>query len=204
MDGKNGDLRFICATINNRDELLNSANQLSAARVSIIDALDNLTDELGSSTDEFFHLDNQHLRIDSVLNKLTSWIENAEQLSKWVAWQHRRNQANKLGLSEVVERLENGRLPLSTCFSSVEYTYYESLFSLMAKETPSLSRFDGDLHNRKVQHFSEMDLRRIKSSSIEVARAHHRRIPSKIGAAGPVECCALKWREKEAICPFAN
>lgn len=199
---KNGDLRFICATINNRDELLNSANQLSAARVSIIDALDNLTDELGSSTDEFFHLDNQHLRIDSVLNKLTSWIENAEQLSKWVAWQHRRNQANKLGLSEVVERLENGRLPLSTCFSSVEYTYYESLFSLMAKETPSLSRFDGDLHNRKVQHFSEMDLRRIKSSSIEVARAHHRRIPSKIGAAGPVGVLRAEMARKRGHMPI--
>jgi exonuclease VII small subunit len=136
---KHGDLRFICATVNDRGELLNSANQLSATRVSIINELENLANELESSTDEFFHLDNQHLRIDSVLQKLTSWTENAEQLSKWVAWQHRRNQANNLGLSEVVERLEDGRLPLSTCYSSVEYTYYESLFSLMAKETPSLS-----------------------------------------------------------------
>ena len=199
---KHGDLRFICATVNDRGELLNSANQLSATRVSIINELENLANELESSTDEFFHLDNQHLRIDSVLQKLTSWTENAEQLSKWVAWQHRRNQANNLGLSEVVERLEDGRLPLSTCYSSVEYTYYESLFSLMAKETPSLSRFDGELHNRKVQYFAEMDLRRIKSSSIEVARAHHRRIPSKIGAAGPVGVLRAEMARKRGHMPI--
>ncbi|MDH1128455.1 DUF3320 domain-containing protein [Enterobacter sp. GD03975] len=199
---KHGELRFICATINNRDELLNSANQLSASRVSIIDELENLANELESSTNDLFHLDNQHLRIDSVLSKLTSWTENAEQLSKWVVWQHRRNQANNQGLSEVVERLEDGRLPLSTCYSSVEYTYYESLFSLMAKESPSLSRFDGDLHNRKVQYFAEMDLRRIKSSSIEVARAHHRRIPSKIGAAGPVGVLRAEMARKRGHMPI--
>ncbi|WP_152082941.1 DUF3320 domain-containing protein [Enterobacter oligotrophicus] len=199
---KYGDLRFICATIKDRSELLNSANQLSATRFSIIDELENLANELESTTDTLFHLDNQHLRIDSVLNKLTLWTANAEQLSKWVAWQHRRNQANKLGLSEVVERLEDGRLPFSICYSSVEYTYYESLFSLMAKETPSLSRFDGDLHNRKVQHFAEMDLRRIKSSSIEVARAHHRRIPSKIGAAGPVGVLRAEMARKRGHMPI--
>ncbi|MEN4887245.1 DUF3320 domain-containing protein [Enterobacter ludwigii] len=199
---KHGDLRFICATINDRGELLNSAHQISETRFSIIDELEILANELESTSNEFFHLDNQHLRIDSVLSKLTSWTENAEQLSKWVAWQHRRNQANNLGLSEVVERLEDGRLSLSTCYSSVEYTYYESLFSLMANETPSLSRFDGDLHNRKVQYFAEMDLRRIKSSSIEVARAHHRRIPSKIGAAGPVGVLRAEMARKRGHMPI--
>lgn len=199
---KNGDLRFICASVNDRSELLNSSNHLSATRNSIFDGLENLANELESSTDEFFHLDNQHLRIDSVLSKLTSWTENAEQLSKWVAWQHRRNQANHMGLSEVVERLEDGRLPLTICYNSVEYTYYESLFSLMAKETPSLSRFDGDLHNRKVQHFTEMDLRRIKTSTIEVARAHHRRIPSKIGAAGPVGVLRAEMARKRGHMPI--
>lgn len=199
---KNGDLRFICASVNDRSELLNSSNHLSATRNSIFDGLENLANELESSTDEFFHLDNQDLRIDSVLSKLTSWTENAEQLSKWVAWQHRRNQANHMGLSEVVERLEDGRLPLTICYNSVEYTYYESLFSLMAKETPSLSRFDGDLHNRKVQHFTEMDLRRIKTSTIEVARAHHRRIPSKIGAAGPVGVLRAEMARKRGHMPI--
>ncbi|QPK00690.1 DUF3320 domain-containing protein [Enterobacter mori] len=199
---KHGDLRFICATINDRNELLNTTKQLSSTSFSIIDELDDLAKELESTSDLLFYSDNQHIRIDSVLSKLTSWIENAEQLSKWVAWQHRRNQANEQGLSAVVERLEDGRLSLPICYSSVEYTYYESLFSLMAKQTPSLSRFDGELHTRQVSYFAEMDLRRIKSSSIEVARAHHRRIPSKIGAAGPVGVLRAEMARKRGHMPI--
>lgn len=199
---KHGDLRFICATINNRAELLNSANQLSSTSSSIIGEMESLALELESTSDLLFQTDNQHIRIESVLNKLTSWVENAEQLSKWVAWQHRRNQANEQGLSEVIERLEDGRLSLSMCYSSVEYAYYESLFSLMAKQTPSLSRFDGELHTRKVNYFADMDLRRIKSSSLEVARAHHRRIPSKIGAAGPVGVLRAEMARKRGHMPI--
>ena len=199
---KNGDLRFICATINDRNELLGSANQLSSVSSSIIGELETLTRELESTPNLLFHSDNQHLRIDSVLSKLTSWIENTEQLSKWVVWQHRRNQANEQGLSEVVERLEDGRLSLPSCYSATEYTYYELLFSLMAKQTPSLSRFDGELHTRKVNYFAEMDLRRIKTSSLEVARAHHRRIPSKIGAAGPVGVLRAEMARKRGHMPI--
>lgn len=199
---KHGDLRFICATVNDRSGLLNSANQLSSEKSSIVAELENLATELESTSDVIFQSDNQPLRIENVLSKLTSWTDNVEQLSKWVAWQHRRNQANGQGLSEVVERLEDGRLSLPSCYSSVEYTYYESLFSLMAKHTPSLSRFDGELHTRKVNYFAEMDLRRIKSSSIEVARAHHRRIPSKSGAAGPVGVLRAEMARKRGHMPI--
>ncbi|WP_253380939.1 DUF3320 domain-containing protein [unidentified bacterial endosymbiont] len=199
---KHGDLRFICATINDRTELLASANKILSASSSIMEELDTLTNELKSTSDLLFPSDDNRLRMDSVINKLTSWIENAEQLSKWVAWQHRLNQANEQGLSEVVERLEDGRLSLSVCYSAAEYTYYESLFSQMAKQTPSLSRFDGELHTRKVNHFAEMDLRRIKTSSLEVARAHHRRIPSKIGAAGPVGVLRAEMARKRGHMPI--
>lgn len=199
---KYGDLRFVCATIENRDELLNSANQFSFVSSSIIGELDVLAKELESTSNVLFQTDDQPIRIDHVLSKLASWVENSEQLSKWVAWQHRRSQANQQGLSEVIERLEDGRLSLTNCYSSVEYTYYESLFSSMANQTPSLSRFDGELHTRKVNYFAEMDLRRIKASSIEVARAHHRRIPSKIGAAGPVGVLRAEMARKRGHMPI--
>lgn len=199
---KNGDLRFVCATINDRDELLHSANQLSLASSSIVSGLDSLANELESTSEVLFYPDNQPIRIGYVISKLASWIDNSEQLSKWVSWQHRRNQAHQQGLAEVVERLEDGRLSPSRCYNAVEYTYYESLFSLMAKQTPLLSRFDGELHTRKVSYFAEMDLRRIKTSSIEVARAHHRRIPSKAGAAGPVGVLRAEMARKRGHMPI--
>ncbi len=200
---EHGDLRFICATIKNRAELIDSVNHLTMINSSIFNQLKELTEELNSTFGELFHSDPQSpLSINSINTKLESWIENSEQLSKWVTWQHRRNQAIQQGLSEFIDRLEDRRLPLTQCYTSVEYSYYEALFTLMAQEIPSLSRFDGELHTRKVNYFAEMDLRRIKSSSLEVARAHHRRIPSKVGAAGPVGILRAEMARKRGHMPI--
>lgn len=200
---KYGDLRFITATIEDRAELLETSRQLSTLHSCIFDGLKQLCTELESSLDTLFPSSKpQTLTIEEVYVKLASWLTNSEQLSKWVSWQHRRNKANEKGLSEVVERLEDGRLALSECYSAVENTYYESLFKLMAEQTPSLARFDGELHTRKVNEFAEMDLRRIKTSCLEVARAHHRRIPSKMGAAGPVGVLRSEMARKRGHMPI--
>lgn len=184
---KHSALRFIAAAISDRSELVATANQLLAEASIIVETLKSLSSELDSSLEILFNEgQNNILKIDSVKIKLTSWIKHSEQLSKWVAWQHRRTQANHQGLSEVIERLEDGRLNTSQCYSAVEYAYYESTFRLMAEQTPSLIQFDGELHTRRVNNFAELDRKRIKAASFEVARAHHRRIPSKSGAAGPV------------------
>lgn len=200
---KHGDLRFISATISDPQALLENANHIAASSSSIIDSLENICEELETPFEALFcTMTSQALRINDVIEKLFSWITHSEQLSKWVSWQHRRTQANQQGLSEVIARLEDGRLTTTLCYSAVEYTYYESLFKLMTEQTPSLARFDGELHSRKVNYFTEMDLRRIKASSLEVARAHHRRIPSKTGAAGPVGVLRAEMARKRGHMPI--
>lgn len=200
---KNGELRFITATITDRDELLETTTQLSAMDIRIKEMLADISRDLASNVEAIFNSSvHSPLRIDEVKNKLASWLTNSEQLSKWVAWQHRRIQANQQGLTEVTERLDDGRLSVSQCYSSVEYTYYESLFRLMAEQTPSLARFDGELHSRKVNQFADLDRRRIKSSSFEVARAHHKKIPSKTGAAGPVGVLRAEMARKRGHMPI--
>lgn len=200
---KHDNLRFIAATIEDRLELLGISEKLSKTHSSIFEELEHICAELVSTQDTLFSTGNTpELKIAEVSAKLASWLTHSEQLSKWVSWQHRRNQANQQGLSEVVERLEDGRLALSECYTAVENTYYESLFKLMAEQTPSLARFDGELHARKVNDFAEMDLRRIKTSSLEVARAHHRRIPSKVGAAGPVGVLRAEMARKRGHMPI--
>lgn len=198
-----GDLRFISATIKDRDGLMNTATDLANTNASISATFAELAKELSTTVEELFKCDVQEaLPLAIAKSKLASWIEHSEQLSKWVSWRQRSTKARQKGLSDVVARLEDGRLKLTECYTSVEYTYYESLFKLMADNTPSLSRFDGDLHSRKVSHFAEMDLRRIKSSCLEVVRAHHRRIPSKTGAAGPVGILRSEMARKRGHMPI--
>ncbi|WP_158683152.1 DUF3320 domain-containing protein, partial [Cronobacter turicensis] len=113
------------------------------------------------------------------------WIDNSEQLSKWVAWQNRVELAKTFGIYPLISDLSSGVLSSERLLGTFDRTYFDSILTLMVEDEPELARFDGDLHSRRVASFAEMDLRRIKASSFEVVRAHHRAIPSKVGV-GPI------------------
>jgi hypothetical protein len=140
---------------------------------------------MGSSSDK--------LKIALACEKLQTWVENSEQLSKWVAYQHRVTQARKYGLAEVIEKLASGDLSLDSSISAVERTYFESLLKIMAHDEPDLVRFDGELHSRQVAGFAELDLKRIKAASLEVVRAHHRQILPGAVVSALWGFCVRKW-----------
>lgn len=200
---ENKDLRFIVATINDRDTLLLQATELFERSTKHLQETVALADKLASTVEYLFNVEtHRSLSIPKLVEKLTSWIRCPEQLSKWVMWQHRIVKGRQKGLAAVIEQLADGRLALEQCYSSVEYSYYESLLRLMVAEEPSLARFDGELHSRKVSHFADLDRRRIKASSFEVVRAHHKRIPSKTGAAGPVGVLRAEMARKRGHMPI--
>lgn len=199
----NQDLRFIAATINDRNTLLDQAKTLCERSESLLRYVDALAKDLASTVEILFNVENQSaLSIAVMMEKLTAWIHAPEQLSKWVMWQHRVVKGRRLGLAAVIGQLANGQLALEQCYSSVEYSYYESLLRLMVAEEPSLARFDGELHSRQVSHFADLDRRRIKASSFEVVRAHHKRIPSKMGAVGPVGVLRAEMARKRGHMPI--
>ncbi|HEX4501714.1 MAG TPA: DUF3320 domain-containing protein [Scandinavium sp.] len=200
---ENPELRFIAATIDDREALLQQATALYERSSNFQEDIRALAKDLASTMECLFSVGAQNsLSITHLREKLSTWILSSEQLSKWVMWQHRVVKGCKEGLTDVIDQLADGRLPLHQCQSSVEYAYYESLLRLMVSEEPSLARFDGELHSRKVSYFADLDLRRIKASSIEVVRAHHRRIPSKTGAAGPVGVLRAEMARKRGHLPI--
>ncbi len=200
---KHGELRFIVAKINDRVELVQKAEALHRISQDSIQQIKTISLELSSTPEELFNVNAlDTLTLSTVIEKMQLWISHSEQLSKWVSWQHRSVQAQKAGLKEVIDRLSDGRLALEGCYSSVERTYYESLLNLMVEKDPELARFDGELHSRKVADFAQLDLKRIKAASFEVVRAHHRRIPSKAGGAGPVGILRAEMARKRGHMPI--
>jgi len=128
---KYGEMRFIVAAIDDRNELARQADQIHQISQNCIEQIQNISTELMSTPEILFLVENiDVLTIATATEKLQIWISQSEQLSKWVAWQHRTVQAQKLGLSEAVERVADGRLALEDCYSAVERTYYESLLNM--------------------------------------------------------------------------
>ncbi len=117
--------------------------------------------------------------------KLVQWSENEEQLSKFAAYNGRAADARKLGVGQVVDRLEDGRVETAAVVPYVDMAFYEAILKDQQSKDPELARFDGEVHSRLVQEFASLDLSRMRLSRLEVVRAHHRRIP-QVSGIGPV------------------
>ncbi|KGH25495.1 DUF3320 domain-containing protein [Comamonas testosteroni] len=130
--------------------------------------------------------DGDDFLISDALRTFESWLANTEQLSKWVAYRHQARKASEAGMAQLVLELANGQLPAASARSTLEMAYYEDQLQEVTEANPDIARFDGALHSRDVGRFVELDRARIKAACVEVARAHHRGIPSREGGAGPV------------------
>lgn len=182
----NNDLRIIASKIDDKQGLVDKVINLSESVKEQFSKLTSIIGTLSSSYGEIFKNDNiQEIKFKSIHDKITLWIDNSEQLSKWVAWQSRVALAKEYSISSLVSDLSRDVLSSDRLLGTFDRAYFDSILSLMVEDEPELARFDGDLHSRRVASFAEMDLRRIKASSFEVVRAHHRAIPSKVGV-GPV------------------
>jgi very-short-patch-repair endonuclease len=125
------------------------------------------------------------LRPEDVAGRLSVWVENSELLSKWVAYRDRAEMGRSLGLTAIVDLLHYGRLAPEDTLPTYEMAYFEAVLSDCIRLDPEIGRFDGTLHGGVARDFAVLDKQRIAASSVEVVRAHHRRIPQPSGV-GPV------------------
>jgi len=121
----------------------------------------------------------------TLLERMDLWLKHPEELSKWVGYRDCGNRALKSGLSEITQRLADGRLLPSDALPTFAMAYYEALLRQQFTANPELAHFEGQIQNRIVQRFSALDRERIAASALEVVHSHHRRIPPG-GGVGPV------------------
>jgi very-short-patch-repair endonuclease len=163
------------------------AKDIDAFLKNFLDDLERLVADLRTSLGVLFGRSQaQDLGPQTVKNRLSLWIDNSEQLSKWVAYGDRVLAAHALGIPQLVEQLESGVLAPADASRTFDMVYYEALFADQVRRDPAIARFDGKLHAQIVSEFAQLDLKRIAVSSLEVARAHHRKIPTEGGGVGPL------------------
>ena len=143
------------------------------------------------------------IEISGLRSRLERWAVAGEQLFQWVAYRDRAERGRALGCSDVVARLADGRLQPDGAVSAIEMAYYEAVYANQVLKEPDLGSFDGTLHGRLARDFADMDRQRIASSSFEVVRAHHRRVPPKDGGAvGPLGILRAEIARKRGHMPI--
>jgi very-short-patch-repair endonuclease len=118
---------------------------------------------------------------------LAAWRDGGEQLTSWVNYRERAKQAAALGLNDIVERLHDGRLAPVAVHDDFEQAFFEAVLEQQVEADPELAVFDGEIQGRRVREFVDLDQQRIRLAAMQVARAHHRKIPPLVGGAvGPL------------------
>ena len=185
--GDNGDLRLLAAGLADPRE--------HAARVDAVvveaDAfgrdLATLFGSLRTDLDTLFSAkDWGEVPYADLAERLATWLAHGEDLSKWVAFRERAVRGRASGVGEVMAALEVGRLAPDDAVAAFDMAYYEALFGDQVRDAPEIARFDGLFHDGLRREFAALDNQRIASAQLEVARAHHRRIPPPGGGAGPL------------------
>lgn len=201
--GTHGNLRLLVAKLPQRQDLIDRAWRTQDDADALSNDIALLATELQADATTLFGVLNfRDVPIKAAGTKVTSWIGSTEQLSKWVTYAERASKARAAGLAQVVERLADGRLETSSARPTFEMAYYEAVLADLVGGNTALGRFDGDLHARQVQEFADLDKQRIKAASLEVARAHHRRIPSREGGMGPVGVLRTEMAKRRGHMPI--
>lgn len=181
------DLRHLASRMPGRKAVALRAHEASSDAEKAVARLGETAGALKATPASLFGVETfDAVPFDDMLTRLESWVENSEQLSKWVAYRERADKARDSGMTELIDALATGQLATGSARPALDMAYYETILADLATAQPELIRFDGELHGRAVRDFANLDRERIKAAAIEVVTAHHRKIPSRDGGAGPV------------------
>ena len=123
----------------------------------------------------------------ALADRLVSWIENPEALSKWIAFYRGYSALRTSGLAMIAEKLWSGDLLSGKAHAVFERAYFDVLSEEIFTAHPALREFDGDRHSALVANFRENDRYRIEQTRIEIRGKHYHNMPhgdSGIGALG--------------------
>ncbi|MBB4188957.1 very-short-patch-repair endonuclease [Sinorhizobium terangae] len=183
---QNRDIRVLASKVSDRRDVAARARQAATGGDAFIAQVSDILTLLQADLKVLFEtLDVTATPLSQFGEKLARWIENEEQLSKFAAYNARAEDARKLGVSLVVERLQDGRIPTSDAIPYFEMAFYEAVLRHQHSQDTELARFDGEVHGRLVGEFASLDRSRMRLSRLEVVRAHHRKIP-QVSGIGPV------------------
>jgi hypothetical protein len=197
------DVRTIAGSLSDRSAPWASSQRSATADAAWREQFETLLGEVRSDRATLFGVDEaEALPFDAVESRLASWLEHGEALSTWTAYRERAEQARRLGLGDVVERVQSRRLPPEDAADAFDMAYHEALLNDLVAQDSELGRFDGELHQRLVHEFAQLDRESLHANRVQVVQTHHRRLPARDGGVGPVGVLRSEMAKRRGHLPI--
>jgi very-short-patch-repair endonuclease len=200
----NSDIRMLAARLDDRQLVADRVSRAGVAGEQFGRDVDGLLADMQSDATAAFEAESvRTTSLERLQTQLRTWADGEERLSKWVAYRSRAERATGLGMEDLAKRLHDGRLQPDRALGCFQMSYFEAVLASQVAVSPEIASFDGDLHNRTVGTFDDLDRQRIRQSALDAARAHHHGIAPESGfALGPLGVLKGEMARKRGHMPL--
>lgn len=122
----------------------------------------------------------------SLRERLAAWSVSIESITRWTAFAGRIAHAQTCGLKPLADVLLDGQISAPEIVPVFEHAYYEAVRRDLFARLPALKSFDGELQDRTVARFRELDVARIELAREEIAHRHWQAMPRGGSGIGPL------------------
>ncbi len=140
--------------------------------------------------------------IEATRTRLHGWLADPEGLSRWTSYHALAIAARASGLAALMDLLADGRVPASQALDRFAFAYHNAMLRTMASREPALARFDGDTHNRLVDHFASLDAQLLERNRGDIIRKHYAGIPRVAGPVGALGVVSSEIAKKRRHLPL--
>src|SRR5581483_8099521 len=128
--------------------------------------------------------------LETIAERCGVWLAHPEDLSRWNNYFVRARAARSWGMTSLVDLIETGGALATDATDCFDRVYFSQLFREMVKRKPELAQFDGELHEKHIAEFKQLDRERLALAKYRTLVAHYNRMSALnagVGAAGIVK-----------------
>lgn len=134
--------------------------------------------------------------------RIEAWTQNPDGLTRWIGYRDRRDAAAAVGMTRLVEKLNDGDVSPDQAADAFDMAYHEALLRRAFEQHPALARFSGEAHEHTLERFRKLDADRLALARHEVAAAHHAGLPRGGGEVGQVGLLRREFQKKRRHLPL--
>ncbi len=185
------------------DALADSLAELAPRAAALIQSFARVRESVSLDLNAAFGVtEPADLSIEVITERSARWNDGVHRLAEWAPIWQAVSEARDLGLSDLVDRLYQGRAHPKDVKAQFEYAYFEAWMREAMTRHPKLSLFDGRTHAEVVEEFRRMDRKRIELARVEVALAHYKSLPKGEGNIGELGIVRREIKKKRRHLPI--
>ena len=188
--GLSSSFRHMFAGISDQSAIGKLVPQLGERLLSASETIRKLFAELSVDSSVAFAMGElEQIPLDALSDRLAAWQDATDHLPSWTNYFIRARHARQQGLASLIDSLEKGDILATEGTASYDRAYYSQLLRHIVRLKPEIARFNGELHEKQIADFKELDKERLALAKYRTLVAHFERMPAVntgVGAAGIV------------------